>query len=183
MQPGCGTNPYFYFMRSQIHMNFASDLVSLGVNGMDSSSLLQGRPYEGCAIIIRKSLLGNVTMLKCNSNQFCGVRLLDQSGQSILLVCVYFPTDYHTSTSIDELNHTLGELEGFIDSQSFDHLIIAGDFNVDFDRPDSSLAQLCNFKDLAAVDLQYRSPVNFKDDHSARSWVDHFLCNHSCLTN
>ncbi len=104
------------------------------------------------------------------SNRFCGVRLLDQSGQSILLVCVYFPTDYHTSTSIDELHHTLGELEGFIDSQSFDHLIIGGDFNVDFDRPGSSLA----------VDLQYRSSVNFtheKDDHSARSWVDHFLCN------
>ncbi len=167
-------------------MDFDSDFVSLGVSGMDSSSLLQGRPYGGCAIIIRKSLLGNVsplTMLKSNSNRFCGVRLLDQSGQSILLVSVYFPTDYHTSTSIDELHHTLGQFEGFNDSQSFDHLIIGGDFNVDFDRPGSSLAQLCNYMDLTAVDLQYCSSVNFKDDHSARSWVDHFLCNHSCLTN
>ena len=30
--------------------------------------------------------------------------------------------------------HTLGELEGFIDTQYCDVTIVVGDFNVDFDR-------------------------------------------------
>ena len=33
----------------------------------------------------------------------------------------------------DDLN-TLGELDGFIESQQCDYTLIAGDFNVDFDR-------------------------------------------------
>ena len=52
---------------------------------------------------------------------------------TFLLICVYLPTDFQPSSFTDYLN-ALGELEGFIDSQSFDHILISGDFNVDFDR-------------------------------------------------
>ena len=30
--------------------------------------------------------------------------------------------------------NTLGEIEGFVGSQEYDHIVVAGDFNVDFDR-------------------------------------------------
>ena len=63
---------------------------------MDSSILLHGRR---CAILFRKSLISSVTMLP---KRFCAVRLSDQSGYSVLLICVYLPTDYGTLSSRDD---------------------------------------------------------------------------------
>ena len=39
----------------------------------------------------------------------------------------------------------LGELEGFISMQSFDNIIIGGDFNVDFSRDNHNHNLLLNF--------------------------------------
>ena len=48
-------------------LNFNKDILSVGVNGMDSSVLLHGRPYDGCAILVRKSLIVAVTFLSTNA--------------------------------------------------------------------------------------------------------------------
>ena len=45
----------------------------------------------------------------------------------------YLPSDNVVSSFSDYLN-TLGELEGFIESQHCDSTLVAGDFNVDFDH-------------------------------------------------
>ena len=119
-------------------LNFNPDFLSVGVSGMDSSVLLRGLPFGGCAILFRKSLLGSVTMLSTNAKRFCAIRLSDQSGHIILLVCVYLPTDYGTPSSHDEFLLVLGELEGFICSQSFDSLLIIGTSQVQ--RPRSIFA-------------------------------------------
>ena len=50
-----------------------------------------------------------------------------------LIVSVYLPTNYGTPSNDDFLT-ALAELEGFIKMQSFHNIIIAGDFNTDFDR-------------------------------------------------
>ena len=34
----------------------------------------------------------------------------------------------------NEYINTFGEIEGFVGSQEYDHIVVAGDFNVDFDR-------------------------------------------------
>ncbi len=57
--------------------------------------------------------------------------LLSIENLSILCICVYFPTDYHDAQSSDAFLSTLCEIEGFIDSIAFDHVVTAGDFNVD----------------------------------------------------
>jgi len=96
---------------------------------------------------------------------------------------VYLPTDYGTSTLL-----ALGELDGFIDSQSFDHIIIGGDFNVDFNRSSGPLNLLSNFMadhDLVAADCAIQHSIGFtyeRDDGYCRSWPDHFLCNSSSLS-
>ena len=69
---------------------------------MDSSILLRGRPFGGCAILFRKSLISSVTMLSTNAKRFCAIRLSDQSGYTVLLICVYLPTEYATSSSHDD---------------------------------------------------------------------------------
>ena len=54
------------------------------------------------------------------------------------------PTDCGPMSYSDYL-HTLGDLEGFIECQNCDAVIIAGDFNVDFDRGGQNRKLLENF--------------------------------------
>ena len=61
---------------------------------------------------------------------------------SILLICVYLPTNYGSSPSHDLYLEVLGELKGFIEAQVFDKVIVAGDFNVDFNHPSIACAYL-----------------------------------------
>ncbi len=49
--------------------------------------------------------------------------LTDSRGSKLLLVNVYLPTDYGTPDAHSDYLLSVSELEGFIDSQSFDHLI------------------------------------------------------------
>ena len=108
--------------------------------------------------------------------------LTDSHGSRILLINVYLPTDYGTSDSHSDYLHSLGELEGFIDTQSFDHLVIAGDFNADFRRQGlhvQALKSFMNDNDLLAADLAYQQSVEYtyeRDHSSATSWLDHVLC-------
>ena len=82
---------------------------------------------------------------------------------------------------------SIGELEGFIDTQTFDHIVIGGDFNVDFNRPSGLLDLLTAVmadRDLVAADFLSQPSIGFtyeRDDGSAHSWPDHFLCDSSFL--
>ena len=44
--------------------------------------------------------------------------------------CVYLPHNDGSSASHNEYLITLGELEGFINCHTSDHILIVGDFNV-----------------------------------------------------
>ena len=59
---------------------------------------------------------------------------------------------------------SLAELKGFVDSQSFDNLIITGDFNVDFHISSSRRDLLLTFMtgtNLCAVDLYFHDSINY----------------------
>ena len=110
---------------------------------MDDSILL-GRPYGGCAIIYCKSLAPYVSHLNSVSRRFCALKF-SLDNVSFLCICAYFPTDYHDIHSRDAFIQLLGEIEGFIDSVAFDHLVIGGDFNVDFSVPSTRVSCLSDF--------------------------------------
>ena len=160
------------------------DFLYVGVSGMDDSSLLTGRPYGGCSILYRKSLSSCITPLHTCSNRFCAIKLCDMSGLSVLLVNVYLPSESVASCFAEYLN-TLGELEGFIESQQCDYTLIAGDFNVDFARGGplaSLLVDFINAQNFVVCDLPYQESVNFtyeRDDGLVRSWIDHIMCSQS----
>ena len=65
----------------------SSDFISVGVSGVDHGTFLVGRPYGGCSILYRKSLMPFITPLVSCSNRFCAVKLCDSSGLSVLIVC------------------------------------------------------------------------------------------------
>ena len=64
-----------------------------------------GRPYGGCGIIFRKSLLESIKLIKLPFKLFCAIYL-----NSTIIISVYLPTDYRSSNSDDDFLLTLGEL-------------------------------------------------------------------------
>ena len=98
-----------------------------------------------------------------------------------MFINVYMPTDYGTIESKTAYLETIAELDGFISAQSFDNLIICGDFKyyVDFSRPSHHHNLLTSFMhshNLVRADI--RSDIKFshrRDDYLAFSWPDHIL--------
>ena len=110
----------------------SSDFLSVSISGVDHDHFLVGRPYGGCSIIYRKSLVSFITPVDSCSDRFCAIKLCDSSGLSILIICVYMPGEHINQNPFDVYFSTLGELEGFIDSHKSDVCLVIGDFNVDF---------------------------------------------------
>ncbi len=147
------------------------------------------RPFGGCAILYRKSLTSHIVRLNCPSKRFCALLLTDNVGVSTLLICVYLPFNDGSSGSHNDFLIVLSELEGFIDRHNFDHLLVAGDFNVDFDRNSPVLRHLQNFMSdfhLVSADRPFQSEIQYtymRDDGCASSWPDHYLCDSSLASS
>ena len=88
---------------------------------MDSNVPLFGRPYGGCCIFYKKSLAGCVLICPTGSRRLNAITVQLVGGQLLFIANVYFPTDDGTSSSKDNLNDTLGELEGLLIAQQFDY--------------------------------------------------------------
>lgn len=61
------------------------------------------------------------------------------------MICVNLATDYCSPDSYSDYLHSPGELHGCIAAQSFDWIVIAGDFNVDLTRESRNLHFLKTF--------------------------------------
>ncbi len=178
-----------WLLNEQLHnLSIDSDFYLVVSVAWTVQSYCTGALFGGCAILFRKSLAGSISMLKTDSNRFCAVLLTDSHGSKLLLVNVYLPMDYGTPDAHLEYLFSLGELnwsEGFINSQSFDHLVITGDFNVDFSRGRLHLQAFMVDNDLLATDLAYQSAVQYtyvRDHSSVTSWLDHVLCYESFVS-
>ncbi len=55
------------------------DFLFHGVSGMDSGTLLRGRPFGGCGNLHRKSLSDSVSIIKFPSKRFCAISFIDAS--------------------------------------------------------------------------------------------------------
>ena len=107
-----------------------------------------------------------------------------------MCIIVYLPTDYGNQDSQDRFAESLNELSGFIDSQSYDNMIIAGDFDVDFTRLSVNRDVLLTFisdLDLSIADMCDSSPPiqysYIRDDGLVSSWPDHILTSSCHLDN
>ena len=132
--------------------------------------------------------------VKTTSKRFCAVslRLPDLNSNSyhnVLLTNVYLPTDYGTSDSNNAFLEALCELEGFIAAQSFDNLVISGDFNVDFSRNTHNCNLLLSFMhkhNLVCADTSSSIQYTYvRDDNASHSFPDHILvsCQYVDLIN
>ena len=144
-------------------------------------TILRGRPYGGCAIIWRESL--SAAIKPCNlsttSRRVCGC-ILTTNAYSILILCVYFPTDSRSSeyTSVD-LDLILHDIEFYIENSNCDKLLIGGDWNCDFRRDTAFVKSIKNFlnanKMLKAWDAYPVDYTYLHTDHVSTSVIDHFM--------
>ena len=83
------------------------------------SSLLGGLLVAVPYSIEGPALSKFISTIKTESTGFCA-KSLTCSSVLILLICVYLPTNYGTSQSHDLYLEVIGDLKGFIETQTFD---------------------------------------------------------------
>ena len=108
----CMIQEHWLFKEQLQSLNISDQYFSTAVSGMVSTEFVAGRLFGGCAILYHKSLS---KFIKLISKRFRAISLTC-SSMSILLICVYLPTNYGTSQNHDLYLEVLGELKGFIDA-------------------------------------------------------------------
>jgi len=158
--------------------NISTDIAYTGISGFGSSDVLSGRPFGGCAILWESNLFANVRPVDINSRRACAVRVSFESFE-LLLINVYMPYE-DSDEKTDEFINTLALIEDAVANNSDCHIILGGDFNVDFCRNWSHTALLNSFCDDAGLLPTIRHSActidytyNFNMDRF--SILDHFV--------
>ena len=158
---------------------------SFGLSAVDiSTDILVGRPFGGTAILYRKSLADQITIIASDESRITGIQLNTDSGP-FLILNVYMPTNYGDESSLEMYRECLAKLHAAIlDSDSL-HTIIAGDFNC---CPDSRFfPEFTGFADDNSLVLSDINRLNnvityMSDDGTKTSWIDHILCSYTADT-
>jgi len=156
-----------------------SDGVSFhAISGFGNSEVLAGRPYGGCAILYQSALLVNMCPISVDSRRICAVRVCSDSIK-LLLVNVYMPYE-DNDDNIDEFVSILTLVEDLIRGNSDCHLVLGGDFNVDFRRERVHTALLTGFcEDIGLMSItnhpSYKVDYTYNFNMSYFSIIDHFI--------
>ena len=111
--------------------NKLSGIKAHSVSSMDENNFYQGRPFGGCAIIWNESLNINVTPILTNCNKLCVVSVM-YNNVKFLLCNVYMPCN--DNNSLSEYENVLCNLSLLFIEHQYDHIILGGDFNIDFSK-------------------------------------------------
>lgn len=122
-----------------------TDFTYTGVSGFGNNDVLAGRPYGGCAILLRASLNFSVQFLSVDSRRISAIRLTSDQYK-LLLVNVYMPYE-DRNCNIDEFSDVLFQVESLLVNNIDCHYIIGGDYNVDISRDTVHTALLRSFSD------------------------------------
>ena len=149
-----------------------------GVSGFDNSVMLMGRPYGGCAILWQSNLFVSVTPIDVNSRRLCAARLCSESLK-LVLINVYMPYE-DSEDNCDEFVDTLAIIEDVIQNNSDCHVVLGGDFNVDFCRDwvhTALLDDFCTESSLMPI-IRHTScniDYTYHFNMSRFSVLDHFI--------
>jgi len=155
-----------------------SDFLSCGVCGFDSQTVLQGRPFGGCAILWRKELHADIRMIDTGSRRVCAISCTSESYK-LLFINVYMPFE-DGDVNVDEFCFQLSVIENILEANA-DYLVICGgDFNVDFARDwvhTRLLNSFCDRVSLRPASEHGCSTVDYTYNFNMHRFqaVDHFL--------
>jgi len=90
--------PHELYMLNQIH----NDLSGTGISAIDTSlDVVCGRPYGGSALLFRKSIATNISIVASNNSRITGIDITTSSG-TVQLLNVYLPCNYRDDESLVE---------------------------------------------------------------------------------
>ena len=117
--------PHELSMLSLVHPEFLA-IAKSAVNV--TQNILTGRPYGGTAIMYRKDLASNVTVIDSSDPRVCAVKILTNYGP-VLFVCVYLPVDSGDAESVENYIATCANVTALCEDCNAIQYVIAGDFN------------------------------------------------------
>ena len=167
---------------AESQLNVLSDLhpqfLVTAVSGFDNSAVLSGRPYGGCAILWRSSLVVNVSSVTVYSRRVCAVCVVTNDWKLLLINC-YMPYE-DDDAKLDDVVSELSVIEDLVNVHTDCHVMIGGDFSVDFSRTRLHTALLKSFcENLNISSFVHHSASNidytYKFNMERFSTIDHFL--------
>jgi exonuclease III len=156
----------------------SSTHLAMGISGFGCSDVLSGRPYGGCAIFWRRNLLFQVVPVLTDSRRMCCL-MLSCSEFKLLFINVYMPNEVDLA-NLDEFSLQLAIVDDVINRNPDAHIILGGDFNVDFSRDWSHTILLNDFCLNICINPVIRHPCNTVDftynfNMKTFSAIDHFI--------
>ena len=154
---------------------------SYGLSAVDISvDILVERPFGGTAVLYRKSLADQISIIASDESRITGIQLNTDSGP-FLLLNVYMPTNYGDESSLELYRDCLAKLHAVITDSDSLHTIVAGDFNCcPGSRFFPEFTGVAADNNLVLSDLnQLNNVITYEsDDATKTSWIDHILCSY-----
>jgi len=157
--------------------NISSGVLHTGISGFDTADVLRGRPYGGCAILWHAKLLASVVPIDTNSSRICAARVVTDNWK-LLLINVYMPFEDNDEKT-DEFVYTLSLIEDIIGKNADCHVVLGGDFNVDFTRNWTHTVLLNSFCDSNGLQptinhINYHVDFSYNFNMERFNVLDHF---------
>ena len=124
------------------------------VNGLiqDSDEIINGRPYGGLAILIRKQYRPICDFQSFDDSMLLSVTI-SSSVEKHCFINVYMP--YQHDDNYETFMECIGKLSATIEDSDMYNFIILGDFNSTVDTPfESELLEFCSAYELTISDYQ-----------------------------
>lgn len=157
----------------------------MGTSAVDTSKgMLRGRPYGGVALLWRKSVFNNVSVVQCDNPRVCAVKVT-MSHKAFLVFSVYMPTD--NSDNLPEFTDCLSMVSAIIDNYNIETAYILGDFNSHpGERFYNELNCFCSESnwicaDIALLGLSSDTFTYVSEANGARRWLDHCIVTNSAM--
>ena len=119
--------------------NINSDFEGFGTTAM--AGIFSGRPYEGVAVLIRKSIRKACQIHSYNDSHLLGITV-STSDISCYSLNVYMP--YQCDDNYDLFVEYIGKISSLIEESATSNLIVLGDFNAVVDTVfECELLEIC----------------------------------------
>ena len=119
--------------------------------------------------------------IKTNNCRILVIELVNDDVK-IFLVNIYFSNDDRTINSYNEIGEILDEVSGLKNIYINYEFLMAGNFNIDFNRRfinSELMKQFLNYESLYCADFSYNcnNKFTYESWNGSRSTIDHFVLN------
>ena len=164
-----------------------NDFIFCHTPAVTNGNFLTGRPSSGLAIYWKA-----MDNFKCYpimyTDRLMALRL-ENSTYKCVLLNVYLNCDYRTTESLHEYQSNIGDISNFIREETFDDLVIAGDWNCHPNRGRffHEFLNLTNEHALTKADLDNLPPFSYtyisSNNSAGCSWLDHVACSRPTIVS